>query len=267
MKQQLPEVECPPGPFQFRELRKNYPTCAKPLEAWMDEVTKHETGSDPIAYGSEVIASMPVLRVTVMREPFSWLTSKFFWHDYHHFRDGSYVSPYSSERKNNKVIADCKSKNLPEPTFVKCDDIDTAATGWATNRAMTYIFYLCGEHCMGGYAKGTMTLDEMERQAAYNLRNSFAVVGLLEKTDDFYDMVSRRVYYMNTSLNKDVEGGKHGSGSHPEAMRCKKVFKDPDFQSKMMARSPALSALYRLWRIAVEVNEFQTKELAECPAQ
>lgn len=267
MNHQLPEnMDCPFEKLTFRQYHKFYEKCVQPQEQWMDEVTKHVTGQDPLEYGAELIASIPVMRVTVLREPFSWLVSKFYWHDHHIMRNGSEVTADQAEPRNSMVTARLLKEGHAEVNIVKCDDIDTAVNGWLTNRAMTYIFYLCGEHCMGGYAKETMTLEDMERQAAYNLRNSFAVVGLLQKTDEFYDMVTRRVYYMNTYLNPDVGGDKHRSSNTREAMRCRKLFKDPEFKSKMMAKAPALAALYRLYQIAVEVNEFQEKELAECPA-
>jgi len=150
--------------------------------------------------------------------------------------------------------------------LIKCDDIDEAAYGWATNRAMTHLFYLCGEHCLSGWNSNQMTLEEIERQAAYNLRHSFAVVGLLHKTNDFYDMVTQRVAYMNTSLNPEVKGGRHGTSKRIESKRCKEIYEDPDFQAKVLEKSPAVAAMVRLYKIAVEVNEFQTKELAECSA-
>ena len=117
---------------------------------------------------------------------------------------------------------------------------------------------------MGGWADGSITLDDIERQAAYNLRNSFAVVGLLHKTDEFYQMVTQRVFYMDTSLNPEVTGKTHGTGEFAEAARCKELFKKPEFQAELLERSPALAALVRLYKLAVEVNEFQAKELAEC---
>ena len=126
---------------------------------------------------------MPVLRTTLMREPFSWLLSKFFWH-------------------------------TGEPNGTTCDDLDmatslgaTAATehvfavkvkrmtgaGWLNRHAWYYILILCGEDCDARYYMGIGNLDQMERQAANNIRQSIAVVGLLNETDRFYDMVSARV--------------------------------------------------------------------------
>jgi hypothetical protein len=121
--------------------------------------------------------------------------------------------------------------------------------------------YLCGEHCL---ADPNLPLEELERQAAYNLRNSFAVVGLLHQTDVFYEMVSQRVAYIDTSLNPDVQGAKHGSGDIEEAKRCRQVYQDAEFQAQLMQASPEVAALHRLYQIGVQVNDFQRRELQQC---
>ena len=49
-------------------------------------------------------------------------------------------------------------------------------------------------------------------QANENLRHSFAVVGVLERTDRFYEMVRGRVAYLDKfALDVDTtSGGRHG---------------------------------------------------------
>ena len=114
------------------------------------------------------------------------------------------------------------------------------------------------------YAAGTATLADLERQAEGNLRHSFAVVGLLEDTSTFFEMISARVGYMNTSLNPAVIGGDHKSRNDTAIFRCKTMFADPAVQEKMMRMCPELASLYRLYKVAVEVNRFQLEELRTC---
>ena len=114
------------------------------------------------------------------------------------------------------------------------------------------------------YKRQVGSLEQMERQAAGNLRNSFAVVGILEETDTFYDMVTKRVAYVNMSLNAEVTGDRHSTGKRAEILRCKKKFADPIFQAELKARSPAIAAVDRLYHIGVEVNRHQLKELEAC---
>ena len=70
-------------------------------------------------------------------------------------------------------------------------------------------------------------LKVMEATAAYNLRNSFTVVGLLQETQEFYDMVTQRVEYIDMSLNPTTEGKRHGSGGSAINVRCDAFFQDP----------------------------------------
>ena len=206
---------------------------------------------------SHIYASMPVLRTTIIRDPFSWLVSKFFWH-------------------GGGCGRNCTDE---EAEAFKCDDIELATQrvspfdvaskearqgGWIRRYAITYLTYLCGEDCASRYHQGISNVEQMERQAAGNLRKSFAVVGILEDTDKFYDMVSKRVAYVNMSLNLDVHGQEHSSGKGPEQLRCKAKFAERDFQEKLKKASPELAAIDRLYRIGVQVNRFQMEELKRC---
>jgi hypothetical protein len=199
---------------------------------------------------SPLYASMPVLRVTVIRDPYSWLVSKFMWH---------------------KVGG----------SSTKCDDIETATMfkppneedlmpgkkkgrGWVHRMATNYITYLCGEDCVAREALEVSSLEQLERQAANNLRQSITVVGLLNETDTFFDMITARVAYINTTLNAHVKGSKHSSGSSAESKRCKAIFQEPSFQARLRELSPALAALDRLYHVAIEVNRHQLNELRQC---
>jgi len=156
----------------------------------------------------------------------------------------------------------------PDSTIVT----DTGGYGWASRYAMLYILYLCGEDCAArwemssaGYDDETL-LAQLERQAANNLRRSFAVVGLLQETDTFFDMVTARVQYIDMSIHSDMEGELHDTGTNGYIAQCKETFKDPDFRRKLREACPAMAALERLYDVAVEVNRFQVRELAASPS-
>ena len=192
-----------------------------------------------------IYASLPVLRSTLLREPWSWFLSKFFWH----------------------------KREVP------CDDIAAAVEfpknhtggfkawlkrdGWLKQDAYLYLFYLCGEDCVARYEKGIASLDELEAQTADNLRNSFAVIGLLEEPEMFFDMIDARVAYMNMSASK-VQGSRHSSGGGREKARCKAVYSDESFRTKLKEKLPVLGALERLYELGREVNRAQVEDLRRC---
>eukprot|EP00797_Seminavis_robusta_P002056 Sro1125_g243980.2 (351) ;mRNA; f:31256-32308 len=309
------QLQCaiPPSPFHvnftdkiYRQYYKdNYETCFQPKEDAVDTLVQQLASTpaisdinDPGLVGARMISSLPVVRVTVLRDPFSWLLSKFFWHHEHpHIAINNattnatasnasssstlqWVSPDRGTQRNKEQYVHRKRAGKPPPPepFVPCDDINYAANGWATLRATSYILYLCGQHCLGAYAKTISTSDSKdlttilqqllpnwERQASHNLRHSFAVVGLLNETNQFYEMVTQRVAYMNTSLNPQVTGKQHSSNNgNQEAKRCRERYASQEFQDELSLASPAVAALQRLYKIAVTVNRFQQEELNQC---
>lgn len=129
---------------------------------------------------------------------------------------------------------------------------------------MTYIHFLCGEDCLISSELGYTDLVRFEKQAASNLRNAFAVVGLLSDQEGFFDMVSKRVKYVDMSRNPKVHGGRHSTKDTDDKIRCAEKFKEEEFQQKLMNASPELAALVRLYNIGVEVNKFQKEELETC---
>lgn len=206
---------------------------------------------------SGLYASLPVARVTVVRDPFPWLVSKFFWH--------------SVDQKYN----------------LTCDDLDTATEGsgrlqqdtlklvqkrsnedgrgWLVSFALTYIMYLCGEECWSRIDHGALhSLEELEVQTTNNLRHAFAVVGTIDDVDTFYKMVSTRMSYMDLSLNPEQVGKAHASRKTIESARCKAKFADPEFLSELMKRSPEVAMLSRIYHVALEVNRFHLEELRQC---
>ena len=152
-----------------------------------------------------------------------------------------------------------------------CDDIKCAHR-WVNGRARLYIFYLCGEDCRSRYDTNAITLDEMVDQAEDNLRNSFSVVGLLNETKSFYDMIEKRLSYMNMSQSLpsglNLGGGTHSSGRNGEKAveyyRCSDVFKNATFHQRLREELPSVAALERVYRLGVEVNRFQKEELQRC---
>ena len=192
-------------------------------------------GNKPNNY-SPLYASLPLHRVVMLREPISWLKSKFYWH---------------------KEYRNCA-----------CDDIK-CARNWADSRARLYIYYLCGEDCLSRYQTKTITLEEMTNQAEDNLRNSFSVVGLLNETESFYDMIEMRLSYMNMSqsLPAELSGGRHASGKGKnitEYNRCSDVFESETFRQRLREEYPSVAAAERLYYLGVEINRFQNEELQHC---
>ena len=202
----------------------------------------------PIIQGrawGQMYASLPVTRVTVLREPMSWLRSKYAWH--------------KIGKIHNYTCDDIATATDLE-TYT--DLHDAIRPGWVRKLALQYIFYLCGEDCHTRMELGKATLPEIESQAAYNLRHSFAVVGLLEDQDTFFEMIHARVDYMDMHLITNVtDDGTHKSNAD---LHCSARFKDPQFQQVLIAASPELASLMRLYEIGVEVNRFQRQELQQC---
>jgi hypothetical protein len=277
-----------------------YAKCIKPDIHEADTMARHavygakddNVTSDNYKYQHDhwasVFASLPVLRVTMLREPFSWLTSRFFWKKWHLDKEEKgYFAPWRDQIETREVESYLQhlKPDLLEfyhslPT-VRCDDIEQLVSGWGKQYALEFLVYFCGEHCMGqlaaineaySYDTGKLRKEKqkylkvMARQAVYNMRNSFAVVGLLQQTQDFYDMISNRVDYMDMSLNPTVEGDPHFSGYAKEWTRCKDRFQGPDFQRKVLIASPEIAAAVGVYKAGVEVYEFQKREMEECKA-
>ena len=87
------------------------------------------------------------------------------------------------------------------------------------------------------------------------------MVGLLDDTDSFFDMLNDRFSYLNPSLVNET-GFRHRTNNHLKK-NCEQ-FQNPTFRNKLKAASPAISAISRLYEVAVEVNRFQIEELSKC---
>ena len=123
---------------------------------------------------------------------------------------------------------------------------------------------LCGEDCYTRHELMEEDMDSLAFQAEGNLRYSFAVVGLVNETDTFYDMVTARVSYVNMSRNLDVTGQMHSTSNKGDYDMCQDLFASEDFQKQLMTKHRAVALLVRLFRVAEEVNRFQLQELREC---
>ena len=250
-------------PVYTLSYKNAYEECSIPLQRQVDTKAIHALAqqlsiddSQVITSWSPLYASLPALRVTVMRDPFSWLVSKYFWH-----RRQPELDNNSTCDNLKEAILD--NSGIPRPHEL---DMDNSGPGWLSKMSLGYIMYLCGEDCIVRYAAGTATLADLELQAEGNLRQSFAVVGILEEVDTFYEMLTARVQYMNTSLNPHVRGATHSSGFKSENIHCKARFQDSKFQARLLALSPELRVINRLYQVAKEVNQFQLQELRQCSA-
>jgi hypothetical protein len=221
----------------YHAVKQVYDTCSIPLATKMDalsrrlfQTTDDNDNDNQKNYNyAPVYTSLPVQRVVMLREPFSWLISKLAWHG--------------------------KSSH--------CDNL-TKAVVWAKPMCLDYVLFLCGEDCINRYELNTLSLEAMERQAAWNLRHSISVVGLLHESEQFYDMISTRVAYINMSLHPDVHGSRHKSKQSEEVKRCRTIYQNVDFQERFQQGLPILQVLNRLYQLGVEVNRFQQAELREC---
>jgi hypothetical protein len=239
----------------YHYYKAHYWNCVHPREQAIDQEVVQALPASLHDDWSPLYASMPVLRITMMREPFGWLVSKFFWHRHLHNgrmrgHGGKWVPLDSCDTTTNH-------NNNVTTTL---DDI----VAWVGPAALQQIHHLCGEDCLVRLHAGIMTLPQLETQARHNLLQSFAVVGLLEETPLFYDMITTRVAYMNTSLHPHVTGEKHSTKAHVEYQRCHQVYQTPEFQHALLAACPELQILLRLYHVGAMVNQRQRQEMETC---
>lgn len=233
-------------PRTHREIADKYYTCGAPLAAKMDSAF-HQVYSS--ADYSPFYASLPLHRVVLVRDPWTWIMSKFFWHKENQF--------YMNETTGQKRGIHCRDLSMVEYP-------ESPRGGWANLYLLTYLAYLCGDDCEQRLEAGLMTIEEAEIQAANNLRYSFSVVGLLEETDTFFDMVSSRIAYVNMSLNPHIEGGRHSAKKSKLSIHCSKLYQTQAFQMRFRRAVPLMNTTERLYQLAVQVNRAQQDELNQC---
>jgi hypothetical protein len=248
-----------------------YEDCSRPLAARADAAfvetffsssseTQQQQQQQSKNY-SPFYASMPLHRVTVMRDPWSWIVSKFFWHN------------INSQLANTTSIPDgtlsCSVVTAPTKTKggkgFPVDPITGRELGWCEQMAIVFLIKLCGNDCRVRYENGMMNLDDIEAQVASNLRNAFSVVGILHEEESFYDMLTDRIQYVDLRLHKRVQGGDHATKKTLENLECKKLFgTDEGFRESVRQSVPAFAALERMYRLGIAVNKFQKEELRQC---
>eukprot|EP00980_Cylindrotheca_fusiformis_P011131 scaffold2557_cov121-Cylindrotheca_fusiformis.AAC.14 len=159
--------------FKYHQVQIS---CSQEISTVMDSV--FQTSWSTIASGmndqqknyAPIYASLPVHRTVLLREPFSWLLSRFFW-------DKEFRDYYQCD-------------DIRSATFYNNETFQMQGAGWAYAVILDQLMYLCGEDCINRFQVGEIDLQDIERQAESNLRHSFSVVGLLNETEHFFDMVS-----------------------------------------------------------------------------
>ena len=84
---------------------------------------------------SPVYASMPVLRAVLIRNPFSWLMSKYAWH----FKKKHEPICHNL---NRSIYDQARDLQDARPNLIEMDD---PTPGWIPRMSLGYILYLCGE--------------------------------------------------------------------------------------------------------------------------
>ena len=176
---------------------------------------------------------------------YSWLASKWSWH----------------------------AKALPEGVLKssimteRCEYLDSFET-FAATVAETYVLYFCGEDCVVRRTLGLAPVAAvLELQAAGNLRQSYAVVGIFPRYDDFFQMIGARFSYFDATLVEKLDRppeARDGGLARSYNATCD-ALRDADFQRRLGDRVPAVAAARRVYDVAVEVNAAQRAELAACP--
>lgn len=240
--------------------RNHYTTCVQPKSDYYDKLANPNKN---ITDWSFLYSSLPVQRVTVLREPMEWLVSKFFGQSqspgYWTGSSGTIYRDWSTcdhgfVTKQNTVLDELQLRDLVD---------------WISHSALEYMDYLCGEDCVVRRHHGKMTVEQMEHQARRNLQTSFSVVGLQEDLPTFYKMISARTAYLDTSLLPEWQGSLKESKPYGSATdtveRCMEVYTGRnEFVRRVTSMSPELAALRRLYRVGVQVYQTQLDELEKC---
>ena len=233
----------------WKENESLYLNCTKPIaedadRAFLKFWNEHEQGRSDRTHDanySPVYASMPLHRVTMVREPWSWLLSKFYW--------DAKIYSFNSCKIGFRMYSN--------PTL-----------NWIEVFSLQYLFYLCGFECETRYENKMITLEGIEAQAEDNLRNAFSVVGLLEESDSFYDMIHKRIDYIDLQKPAKDYNLRHESKAKFDYWGCRELFMhDEVFRESLRSSTPEFAALERLYHVAVEVNRFQREELSQCAAK
>jgi hypothetical protein len=228
---------------------------------------------------SSVYASIPVQRVTMLRNPWSWIVSKFYWHNLNMLipppPQSNNHNQYACQRVTYPILAryhqtannngQNNKKMAAEPIPVPVNPITGKKLSWVEQFCIAHLIKLCGNDCRIRYENGMMNLEEIENQVEDNIRYAFSIVGLLNETESFYNMITDRIQYVNMTYNSNVQGLDHATEQTDENIACKKLFtKNYKFQQYVRDTIPSFAALERIYNVGVEVNRYQKAELKTC---
>jgi len=256
-------------PARHEDYAGAYETCGKPLaesadKIFLDRFFPSSSGSGDKLNYAPFYASMPVHRITMIRDPWSWILSKFFWHKLDKVYRRKVNGTGTVQNTTQNTTLPCMDLMLT-PKYSHKDPMTGDNLGWIESYSIISLMQLCGNDCLIRYKNNLMTLEEIENQAESNLRNSFSVVGLLNETESFYDMITDRIAYVDMTLNPNVQGGQHKSKTTEHSAACKDLYqKNETFQEDIRSTIPAFAALERLYHVGIEVNRFQLQELKQC---
>ena len=214
---------------------------------------------------SNVYSSLPVLRVVMIREPFSWYVSKFAWHVlYRHGVVCDNITHTTAGAGHSSIYYGMQED---EPYGLQVSA--STKPGWVRRLSLEYIYQLCGSDCRVRHLEERATLQEVVIQAEFNLRQAFAVVGILEDGQEtFFDMIHHRVDYIDTTKHPDLFHGRairiNATPSQGEPGRCKERYQNVEFQKQLIQASPEVASMVHLYQVAVQVNRFQQQELQQC---
>jgi len=267
-------------PATKAEYNNAFQTCGMPLAEKADKIfmerfypsssgNNNDKGKGKGVNHSPFYASMPLHRVTMLRDPWSWIVSKFFWHNL----DGRHRQIQTETKPDGQG----SSSSSATSTSLSCEDVLFSTSykrtypntdqpmGWCEDYSLSSLMKLCGNDCYIRYENGMMSLDEIEDQVESNLRNAFSVVGLLNETESFYDMITDRIDYVNLTYNTELTGKDHATKKSEENLACKKLYQtDEAFRETVRQNVPAFAILERIDRVGIEVNRFQQQELRQC---
>ena len=118
---------------------------------------------------------------------------------------------------------------------------------------------LCGVDCEARFLAGA-SLKALEAQAAYNLRHSFAVVGVTEQFGGFIQAVRRLSPHLGAFMaTGEIRAhGRQLSGSTTANTGCPKntctaFWSDAEHQSKGLQESQVIRQMFNLYNIALEI--------------
>lgn len=176
----------------------------------------------------EALGRQAVARITMLRSPWTHLASIFYFFGYHR-RNYSCTDPRQVDMWAGKPRSD----------------------GASISDAVT--LRLCGVDCEARFLAGA-SVQALEAQAAYNLRYSFALVGVTEQFEGFIEAVRRLAPNLRGFL---ANGTVHAHGRRTQARSeedaCKSYWSLVNNQREGLQESQVIRQMVHLYRIALEI--------------